>query len=96
MSKIVKEIVQAWERERIFRRTTYPSRKNPSLTYTTTIFWGGTRNNPNITCTCPKFTFSSKTCRHCDEAWEELSEFTKQDIIHHYEIVAKPWYKPKH
>jgi hypothetical protein len=79
--------------KRIFRQRTFVS-KDGSLTYTTTIFWGGTRNNPNITCTCPKFTFS-RTCRHCEQAWNELSEFTRQDIIHHDEIVAKPWWRPK-
>jgi hypothetical protein len=79
-------------RERIFRSKTYPSSKNPSLTYTTTIFWGGTRDNPNITCTCPQFTFS-RTCRHAEQAWGELTDFTKQDIIHHDEIVAKPWWR---
>jgi hypothetical protein len=51
-------------------------------------------DNPNITCTCPKFTFS-RTCRHCDQAWGELTDFTKQDIIHHDEIVAKSWWRPK-
>jgi hypothetical protein len=95
MSTIVKQIVQAWRKERTFRSTTFLSSKDPSLTYTTTIFWGGTRNNPNITCTCPKFTFS-RTCRHCEKAWAELDEFAKQHVIHHYEIAAKPWWRPSH
>lgn len=49
--------------------------------------------NPNITCTCPMATFQRKRCRHAEEMWGELSQFTKNDIVHHYEIVAKPWYR---
>jgi len=50
--------------------------------------------NPNITCTCPTATFQRKVCHHAEEMWNELSNFTKNDIVHHDEIVAKPWYRP--
>jgi hypothetical protein len=90
---MVKEIVQAWEGERIFRSTIYPSKRDQSVVYTTTIYWGGSMMNPNITCTCPMATFQRKRCRHAEEMWGELSQFTKNDIVHHYEIVAKPWYR---
>src|SRR5664280_2879751 len=89
MSKIVKQIVQAWEAERIFRRTKSRSSKDPAVEYTTTIYWGGSMTNPNITCTCPIATFQRKLCHHAEEVWNELSPFTKNDIVHHYEIVAK-------
>jgi len=39
--------------ERIFRSTIYPSKRDQSVVYTTTIYWGGSMMNPNITCTCP-------------------------------------------
>jgi hypothetical protein len=89
----VKEIVQAYKQERTFRSKTYPSRKNPSVFYTVTIYWGGTKERPNIDCTCPTFTFAPRSCWHVQAAWDELSPFTQNDIIHHYEIVAKPWWK---
>ena len=93
MSKIVKEIVRAWEAERIFRSTTFRSSRDQSVVYTTTVYWGGTMTNPNITCTCPTATFQRKVCHHAEEMWNELSNFTKNDIVHHDEIIAKPWYR---
>jgi hypothetical protein len=92
---MVKEIVQAWEAERIFRRRTFRSSKDPAVEYETTIYWGGTTTNPNITCSCPTATFQRKRCHHAEEMWAELSNFTKNDIVHHDEIVAKPWYQKK-
>ncbi len=52
-------------------------------------------DKPNIECTCPKFVYQGRWCGHCDEMWNDLSNFTKNDIIHHDEIVAKPWYRGK-
>lgn len=69
MSQLVKSIIQTWEAERIFRSTTYPSNRDPSVEYTTTIYWGGTMTNPNITCTCPTSTFRRKRCHHAEEMW---------------------------
>jgi hypothetical protein len=77
----------------IFRRTTYPSKRNPSVTYTTTIYWGGTMQNPNATCTCPLGTFQRKPCNHAAQMWNDLDSFAKQNVIHHDEIIAKPWYR---
>jgi hypothetical protein len=88
-------IVQDWTTTRTFRQKTFRSSSNPSLTYTTTIFWGGTMEDPNINCTCPRFVYQGRRCSHRDEMWNELSQFTKNDIVHHDEIVAKPWYHPK-
>ena len=78
---------------KIFRSKTFRSSKDPSVEYVTTIYWGGTMTNPNITCTCPMATFQRRLCRHAEEMRSELSPFTKNDIVHHYEIVAKPWYR---
>lgn len=52
-------------------------------------------SRPNIHCTCPKAMFQHGLCHHAEEVWSELSPFTKNDIVHHYEIVAKPWYREK-
>jgi hypothetical protein len=93
MSQLVKRIVQTWEGERIFAQKTFRSSKDPSVEYSTTIYWGGTMTNPNISCTCPTATFQRKPCHHAEELWNELSPVTKNDFVQHYEIVAKPWYR---
>jgi hypothetical protein len=88
-------LVQAWAASRTFRQTKFPSKRNPSLPHETTIFWGGTLERPNIVCTCPLSTFQRKLCGHAEQMWNELDQFAKLNVIHHDEIVAKPWYKPK-
>jgi hypothetical protein len=95
MSQLLKKIVQDWEAETIYRSTTFRSSKNSSVVYTTTIYWGGSMTNPSITCTCPTAAFHRKICHHAEAVWNELSQFTKNDAVHHYEIIAKPWYRAK-
>jgi hypothetical protein len=80
---------------RIFRQKTYRSKRNAEAIYTTSILWGGTMQNPNIACTCPVGTFQHKVCGHGQRMWDELDSFAKQNVIHHDEIVAKPWYRGK-
>ena len=79
--------------ERIFRRTTFRSSKDPTAEFVTTLYWGGTMTNPNITCTCPMAMFQRKMCHHAEAMWQELDSFGKQHVIHHDEIAAKPWYR---
>jgi hypothetical protein len=50
-------------------------------------------DRPNWDCTCPKFTFS-RTCRHVQELWNEIGGFNQASVVHHDELVDKPWYKP--
>src|ERR1035437_5035631 len=90
MSILVKQIVQAWTRDKIFRSTISRSNRDPSVTYTTTLYWGGTLERPNIVCTCPLSTFQRKLCRHAEQMWNELDQFGKLNVIHHDEIAAKP------
>jgi hypothetical protein len=93
MSQLLKKIVQDWEAQRIFRRRIFRSKRDPSVEYETTIYWGGTMELPNVHCTCPLATFQSKLCRHALEMWNDLDSFAKQNVIHHDEIVAKPWWR---
>ena len=30
---------------------------------------------------------------HREEMWNELSNFKKNEVVHYYEIVVKPWWK---
>jgi hypothetical protein len=78
---------------RIFHRKTFRSSADPTVTYTATIYWGGTMERPNSACDCPLGTFQKKLCNHVLRMWNELDSFAKQHVIHHDEIVAKPWYR---
>lgn len=78
-------------KQKTYRQAKFPSSKNPNLTYTATIFYGGLLTHPNMTCTCPAFVFQKKFCRHCEALWGELGDFAKMSVIHHDEINAKVW-----
>jgi hypothetical protein len=81
--------------EKIYAQRTFLSKRYPAVIYTATIYWGGTMQNPNATCTCPLGTFQRKLCGHVAQMWDELDSFGKQSVIHHDEIVAKPWWRGK-
>ena len=93
MSQLVKQLVQASMAERRFAHRTFRSKRDPSVEYVTTIFWGGTMEYPNIHCTCPLATFQRKLCHHGQRMWDELDAFAKQHIVRDDEIVGKPWYR---
>jgi hypothetical protein len=88
------KLLQAWTAKKIFRQRTFPSSRNPGITYRASILYGGALDRPNWDCTCPRFTFN-KSCRHVQAMWNELSGFTQASIVHHDEIETKPWYKAK-
>jgi hypothetical protein len=52
-----------WKADRISTSRKFPSKHDPAISYTTTLFWGGSLDKPNIACTCPAFVYQKAFLR---------------------------------
>lgn len=59
--------------------------KSKNEAYKVRLFYGGTENHPNMTCTCKAGQFGNM-CSHKRDVYDKLSGFQKQLVIHQNEI----------
>lgn len=75
----------------VYHRTSFTSKSAPGVFHEVVVFYGGTLEKPNLTCTCPKFTMTvPHWCWHAERVWNEwMTMFQRMSVVHYEEIKQK-------
>jgi hypothetical protein len=90
--ELARKIIEEHLAARTFRVRQYPSRTVLGTQWEVRLLYGGSRERPLISCTCPKSNFGG-TCFHIESFLQRMSAWDWMMYVHRDDIKNKEWKK---